>query len=161
MKPINKSQFDNLLERRINQVARALKDQVNTTENNPEHMTLELKAQVIEFLQNAIASFDASLEAIISRPTAGEIGEFSLGGAKAVRRKRRAKTEIEADKTAAAESAATARMMEARPAVQPQAATPFLAPVEEPVEESEDDAGEPASDLSDDIEALFADLEAA
>lgn len=127
MKPVSKQQFDGLLEQRLNVAARALKEQLKTTENNPEHMTEELKEQVMGFLQNAVDSFGASLDAIIHRPTAGEIGEFSLGGKKeVVKRKRRTKAEIEADKAAAeakkAEAAALstasvagARTMEMRP----------------------------------------------
>lgn len=88
MKTLTKQQFDALLERRINLIARSLKEQIATAENNPEHLAPTTAAATIGFLGNAVEAFKASLEAIISRPQPGDIGEFSLGGKKEPRKPR-------------------------------------------------------------------------
>lgn len=94
MKTVSKNQFDTLLENRINAIAKILTDQLKTTDNNPEHLTAELRAKASEFLSNAVANYEKSLDAILTRPTAAAIGEFSIGVKKrepGIRRPRKAK----------------------------------------------------------------------
>jgi hypothetical protein len=77
-KPVTKSQFDTMLERRVNIVARALKDQIGTTENNPQYLEAEAAEKAIEFLENAVQALKTHFQLVLTRPQPITITEFTL-----------------------------------------------------------------------------------
>ncbi|CAO3459981.1 hypothetical protein [Azospirillum argentinense] len=82
MKPVTQSQFATLTEKRLNMIARALKDHLGTADNNPEHLSDDMIDKVEDFLTRSTGAFVASLRAIAAKPKPSDIGEFSLGGEK-------------------------------------------------------------------------------
>lgn len=78
-KPVTQPQFDALLERRVNIIARAIKDQIGTTENNPQHLDEATAEKVISYLEGVIGTLKANFEATLTRSAPATIATFSLG----------------------------------------------------------------------------------
>lgn len=77
-KPVTKPQFDQMLERRMNIVARALKEQIASTENNPQFLEAEAAEKAVQFLENAVTSIKTHFELVLTRPKPTVITEFTL-----------------------------------------------------------------------------------
>lgn len=94
-KPVTQPQFDALLERRVNIIARAIKDQIGTTENNPQHLDEATAEKVISYLEGVIGTLKANFEATLTRSAPATITTFSLGKKPVTRA---AKPKVEAEK---------------------------------------------------------------
>jgi hypothetical protein len=77
-KPVTKPQFDQMLERRVNIAARALKEQIASTENNPQFLEAEAAEKAVEFLENAVQALKTHFQLVLTRPQPIVITEFAL-----------------------------------------------------------------------------------
>ena len=82
MKPLSQSEFDQLLARRVNLIAKTMQDIANTADNNPTLITAEKFGKVLEHLGTVEQNMAALVEAAINRPQPVTVGEFTLGEVK-------------------------------------------------------------------------------
>ncbi|CCG43335.1 hypothetical protein [Magnetospirillum molischianum] len=133
MKLLNQNEFDTLLARRVNLVAKTLQDIANTTDNNPTLMDQARFDKMQEFIGAHLQSAIDVITAAMNRPQPVALGAFTLGEPKV--RKTRQKRAEKVEPAAGAEGQSGAVVTETS------------APVSAPV--ADDELG--------DLEALLAD----